>query len=685
MGFGDWIVGCFIQFSTNGPQTIGRLQGSIEGLNDRIRVQNGLMDRNASIMALQRRRMEELRATNLRYAATGMGVASLAIGAGLVASVKEAAEVQQKLNLYQMQTGASQREMLDVQKQVFETARMTAQSAGNVADQFVTIAQMNLPMNLMSSRMLDQMAKYSDVVNLASRGQISTSDALKIGISTAHQLGIYDAKGVLSVLTAEARESLLLPHGLQRFGTQVKYYAPWIRMFGDSPENINSVMALGNLIDISGLSTGRGGTSVRAFLQALVPSLQMTKHLQSGKLGLLRDMHLLRADNTPTSLVTDKQGRTYINPEVFTDALYTYAQSKVAGKKGADLIKARSDIVAALSGTFTAQGGLWSSVLSSTGMAQLKNWHERYSKTPKTIDEMQAKLLDTFSGSVQKFETSVERFGAALAMASLPTLARGLNSLARDIDGFTGYFVRHPVRAKLAFAGLATGAGVLGMGALGLYAAPWLVQLFGNRGIAQSLEALKAELQAAGSAVKNVSGLVDQFGRPLRTIATDAPEAATGIRGVASALRLIPVGSGVTIAIAAVAGLIYGLVKNAQDAANNPRFAALINWANGGANYGINPPPGTFPAQDPVTGALILPKNMSRKAWNALQSGADFDKAFAPQQTSVNIHGPITVAVPKGTTQAQAQALLQRFKALGNTSAVLSNGQSVRAAAATGI
>jgi hypothetical protein len=497
--------------------------------------------------------MTRLNATTARFA----GNFALAGAAVTGFSVVQAANLERQMKLFQMATGYSPRQMQNITSQVYKTGIATAQPAGTVGSEFVAITQMGLPPSLMTPDFLDKMTKFGDVVNLQSQNQIKAADAIKIAISSAHQLGLYSTSGIENLATSLMRTSFILPHGVQRFATQSKYFAPWLRSFGDSPESINQLMALSWMLDVSGMSTGRGGTSIAMMMRNMNSALQLTKHNEAGRSKLLGQMGLLRPDGTPIAVTLDKQGRPYLSSDIFADKLYGFVHRRTSGLHGEALIKARSNIVNMLGGAFGAQGGLFAGIMSNTGVQQLKMFHERFAKTPRSIDQAQAEVLDTFWGSLQKATSSVESFGSAMGSPGLKSLERFLNKFAGGFNNATMWAVKNPGDAGALSGGIAWATGVMG----GIWASS---KLFGA-----------------------ISGL-SRFGNSIRgvTIATEAVNAA-GLTTAAVGLTSV---AGAIAAVSSSVGLFTGIYKNLSDASRDPRIGALLKWGASGSNYGQAPP-----------------------------------------------------------------------------------------------
>jgi len=463
MNFGNWVVGVVLKFSSNGVYTMQQMNAASRMLNQTLAQQQGIITKNQAAMLAYQRRIEVLR--DRIWSLANVITTRLAVAGAAAAAfgVDQAANLEQQLKIYQIATGSTLKQMQAVRDQVFESAYATAQSAANVARQFVAISQMGLPASLMTPKLMDQFIKFGDIINLQSRNQMSAEEAIKIGIKSAHQLGIYSPQGIQQVLTEIARYSFLIPDGLQNFRTQAKYFAPLVATFGSSPQSIDSILSTYYLLDIAGMGQGRGGTSVAATIRQLTKMLQVTSHLQAGKAQILEQMGLLRPDGVPRAVVTTPSGEVYFSMPAFVHGLYDYMHRQTAGLRGEALAQRRTQILSQLEGLFQAQGGLFAALASNKGWEQFENLQQRLQKIPKSIDELQIELLDTFWGSLQKATTGVLSFAAALASPQLKTLEGFLTQFSQMMHNATMWAKDHPTQSNIIMGGLESTVGLWGV------------------------------------------------------------------------------------------------------------------------------------------------------------------------------------------------------------------------------
>ncbi|MGH7746681.1 MAG: hypothetical protein ACREQ5_18285, partial [Candidatus Dormibacteria bacterium] len=219
-------------------------------------------------------------------------------------------------------------------------------------------------------------------------------------------------------------------------------------------------MQAGWLMDIAGLGFGRGGTGYGAIIRNLMKSLQVTTHMQTGKRSILEQMHLLRPDGTPTSVVLDKKGLPYYSTSAYVEGIYDYVHGKTSGLTGQKLIEARTHALSNLSSAFGAQGGLFAAFASDAGWKLLEGYKVRMKKVPQTIDQAQREVLDTFFGQMQRATTGVSSFAAALASPQLGMFENALKSFANTMNRWTQWSLSHPGGSSAIMTGIESVVGL---------------------------------------------------------------------------------------------------------------------------------------------------------------------------------------------------------------------------------
>lgn len=603
MAFGDWIVGVFLRFNTNGVVTMQRLSGATQEANAQILRQQGLIDKNQLAMMRLTRRTEELRLAQMRLGTTLAGGAAAAGITSMVYAVDKAAQLQRTLIGIQNVTGA--KSTAGFYNQAMTLGNMFGMSPQDAAEIMRTTARMSAG-QMTGSQMSSAMPKIAEYAMLMHQNRgLDVDRAATVGIGLAHMFRAYDPKSLGKMLDMNLRMSEMMGEGPEQAMRQMAYYVPLLKNLNVSDDASMATMAL---LDRAGFRN-KVGTNVRAMVLQTLGPLQMTKFAQQGKNGMLNQMGITDAAGNIQSRFT--QNGQY---DMFGVLAQLVKWEQIQLKSG----KTLEDINKVLYGTFGKQGGTIAALFADPKMGGFLQSIRKYLNNPAVSMDEQAKRTQTgLLFQAGRAGANFQALATELAWPWLSSLTGSLKSLGDTLHGWQQWLHGHSdIEKRLGaifsiFTGLASARFVIGMAAL-----------------ARNSMMAMAAIPRLATAIEGLAGAAD-----IATGQIVADEARIGVAGRAGGIFKAVTGFSPTTAAAvggtlAVGGLLYGASQQGK-------------YGDGGMTYGSDLNHG---------GAVTNPYQ-------------ETDVSGRPIQHSVHIN-TVNLNMPKGTPEQHAQLFVQSLMRL---------------------
>jgi hypothetical protein len=429
MGFGDWAIGIFMRFESNGAITMARLASSTRAANEQLLRQQGLIDANAAAMARYTRRIEEIRLAQLRNTTMMAGGFALAGSASIAYSIAQAADLQRALTTVQIATGANGTQMGRIRQLAYDVSNITAQSVVQSAQIIGVMASSGInQIKQLNPDFVKTVAQFADVQFLKSGGQVSFEDATRQGIQLAHLYQAYTPQAIKPILDTVTKLSFMMPDNLNRYLTQAGYYTPLFRRMG-VPEDQSLIV--GAFLDRMGLGRGKGGTALQDFVIQSMNALEQTKHAQTGHLQALQRLGIVDSRGQNNFYRTDRKGATTFDLFGELRQINKALADQTKGLEGSALTAKRAEFINDLLSAFKIQGARFGFLATPGGVEQLLNMIHQLGRTQNTA-QAQSTYMGNFWGGFQRAKTNVQSIFAELGT---PWLKNATNFFIAVADG----------------------------------------------------------------------------------------------------------------------------------------------------------------------------------------------------------------------------------------------------------
>lgn len=444
--------------------------------------------------------------------ATGVGVA---MGAGIVSSVKTGMEFQAAMSRVGAVSGATAEDFAKLEAQAKELGKSTVWSASQAAEGMQYLAMAGFSTN-------DILKTMPGMLSLASAGQVELGEAADISsnILSGFGLAAEDIARVGDVLTTTFTTSNTSLSGL---GNTMKYAAPVAKSLGQSVEGVAAMAAkLGD----AGIQGEMAGTALRSVMNSLsAPTTAGAKYLEA--LGVS---------------ATDAQGNMRPMGETLKDL------SKAMEGQSDEW---RANVTKQIFGTEAMGSAMILMEQASSGA--LAEFEKSLSKAG-SAQEVAAKQTDNLKGDYAGLQSALE--GAKITIfeslePSLRSLTKSVTDVIAKVEKWMGEnpgLTKDIVMVATAVAGLATAA-------LPLRAAFETLQFLWALGRAPLLLLnLAMESQVVTMAASKAGMIASAAATKAWTVATKLGAGAAQLLGAAMKLMLGPWG---IVAAALVAAVVY--------------------------------------------------------------------------------------------------------------------------------
>lgn len=340
---------------------------------------------------------------NSRNTMRAVGVASLAMGAGMLAAfgmaVNAAADFEKKLDYFGAVNNATAGEMEKVRAKALELGRTTAFSASQVADAFVEMGKAGVSAKDITDGMAEAM------INLASAADIDLTEATNIVTSQiqAYGLSAKDAAHLTDVMAGAANASIV---DVSDLGVSLKYVGGVAHALGIS---FDSTIDALSLLGKAGIKGSTAGTSLRQIMVSLAGGTNKAKKE-------LEDLGIITADGS--NKFFDAQGKAKSLSEVFQ-----ILQDHTANLTQKQRLMAFRTI-------FNNRALAAAQILTKEGAKGFAEMNDQISKT--TAADVAAKRLDNLSGDIKKLKGNLDTLlieGGTPFQNFLRGLVQGLTKL----------------------------------------------------------------------------------------------------------------------------------------------------------------------------------------------------------------------------------------------------------------
>jgi hypothetical protein len=542
---------------------------------------------------------DRARAAGKAHVSSGLGfLGSMAAGAagdtilhGMAQGLKNSADMQMALVNVQIATNATAAQMDTLRALAYKLGSQTGQSASEVASEFQTLSSAFAhPADL--AKIATPIVNFADVQYFKSGGKASFAESVQQGTSMAHILGAYTPERMAPILEALTRASYAMPDSLARFQTQLSYYAPVFKGLGVA--DTDTIMA-GTIMDRMGLGRGKGGSALQNIILHAMDSVALTSHVQGKQRKGLEALGLVNADGSSKYYAWNPKDK---KNEFDIVGLLTQIDKSVKkvpeGLTGKAATKWQAGQLANVNAALGLTGERAALAITPEGLSTLHDSLERI-KASGSILDIQARLMNTYTGSVKRFTAGLNSLGSAVTAPWVDTLTHEVNQLADGLNTATAWFLAHPDAAAgfaydmVAIGGALAAWGLIGLGGIAV-----------NLGrVALGLEALKVSLKdfptpgtggIGGSGMPGIPGVTPKGGAPkpspgifsrFKSILPAVEEGAEAI-GLTAALSFL---TPEILGGAAVAGVIGGgiglaawLVRHKEDAPSAHSGHAYGPW-----------------------------------------------------------------------------------------------------------
>jgi TP901 family phage tail tape measure protein len=438
---------------------------------------------NESIALRQQRIMDQTAKKAAQMRAMVAGAFALGGSAIIIAAIDQAAKFQQSMTSVQAATGATASQFALMQRLAITTSGVTAQSSSTIAAELAAAATagLNRPDRLVAA--FPQLARAADVMMLSPK-HIDPVEAVTQLSKLSHLFGAYSGAPLHNMVDAATRLMFTQPESLSKLINQGKYFIPTALAAGISMKDIfTETMSMSQL----GLMSGRGGTSLRSFIQFMLGSPMITEYRSKKQLEGFEALHLY-----------DRSGHNrFVRPDGTLDlegAIGFLGKERPTMKP--------SDFVSDVFKAFGQMGAQY--IIPVTAAYAMKQRGEnltafnRIAPPGQAVETLWADYQKTFLFQWRNFTTNFANLGQSIFLPILPPLTEGLKDLAGGLGAMTNFFMAHPT--------LAMGTAITAIGGVTYAAGESVVSLYAFRNAILSVGGA-----AGGSSATSLAGLLGRW------------------------------------------------------------------------------------------------------------------------------------------------------------------------------
>lgn len=361
------------------------------------------------------------------FALAGVGVAAVA---GFGIAVKTAASFEKGISAVAAVSGATEAQLELIRKKALQLGADTTFSAGEAAGAMEELVKAGLTVDEVLNGAADA------TVALAAAGEIDLPQAATIAANAMNQFNLAagDMAHVADLIAGAANASAI---DVSDFGLSMQQAGATANLVGLSFDDLAvAIAAMGN----AGIRGSDAGTSLKTFLANLQPTTEK-------QIGLMTEL----------GLVTEDGGNKF-----FTAAGKVKPMAEIAGVL-AEALEGQTEQQKALTleTIFGSDAIRAAAIIANTGKKGFEDLAGAMGKV--TAEEVAAKRLDNFSGSMEQLKGSLETLLIQIGtpfLGALRAIVDGLTSFLNLLSG-----VPEPIQRMVAFIVLGSSAliGLLGV------------------------------------------------------------------------------------------------------------------------------------------------------------------------------------------------------------------------------
>jgi TP901 family phage tail tape measure protein len=428
-GFGDWIIGVYLRFTTDGPATMARLSAASSAANAQLLRQQGLIDANTAAMLRYERQIEAVRMRQLQLGtriAGGIALGGLALG---IAGLDQAAQLQKAMVSVGIATNTPESRMEPFRALALQVSNYTAQSIATIGREMATAAAAGLKQPSQLIGAFPHIAKAADVLWLSPQ-HVDPVNAVKLLTQLTHLFGAYQGPAFTHMLNRATQLMFSQPERFQQMVTQGKYFIPMAVQAGVGEDDIfKLLMSMGQ----TGLGRGRGGSGIRRMIEYLLGAATLTGHLSAAQHAAMGagfaghpGLNILGPDGRLRGTFEDKHGNLLLGK------VLAFLESERSRFRPADFAND-------LTNAFLQQGGLVAGtlLLPQVYAQTSRNW--AMVQQQADIEGMWRRYSNTLNFAVPQFLTNFKNVLAEMFYPALKPTTAALKSAATELGIFSQY------------------------------------------------------------------------------------------------------------------------------------------------------------------------------------------------------------------------------------------------------
>lgn len=357
-------------------------------------------------------------------------------------SIYEAAKLQTQLQLIRAGTGANDKQMERIKQSAYDLSSKTAQSVTQSAQVISVLATsgINDP-KMLTPQFINKVGMFADLQYLKSGGRVSFDESTKQAIQIAHQNQAYTPDAIGKLLETVSKLSFMMPDSLSKYLTQSTQYTPLFRRLGVPQDE---QLVFGTFMDRMGMGKGRGGTALANFLGAFTQPLQLTGHMQAGKLNALKELRILNPDGSRNREIfrEDKNGNLVIDPLKAMVGINQKLEEDVKGLRGTARMNKQVDDIALFQKAFGIQGARFSNLATPEGVALIMQIFSQLKRMP-SIETSQSGFMANIQGRTQQAKSNFQSLATEVGWQALPGVTKGAKDLADALHGAQTWLHQH--------------------------------------------------------------------------------------------------------------------------------------------------------------------------------------------------------------------------------------------------
>jgi hypothetical protein len=355
------------------------------------------------------------------------------VGLGYAADgVYEAGKLQTLMFGVKNSTGATNAQIRKLQQSAYDVGDLTGLSAVEAAKGMVNIARSSGGVFRTKSGGFDMAGLNAIIPTVLEAAQIQhitrgtpVDESATSMMETVHLFRASSGTPFKKLADDLTRLSEMMPTSLKTANRQFTYFEPTFKSMGISDMDAMSSFAM---LARAGYGQGKGGTNLQDLVAAALPALELTRHAQTGKAGLLRKYGFM-----------DAKG----NSEFFTDnkadLMGFYAHLADLGKE-----YGRTELTESFRSMFGIQGSRIANLARDPWIAQQIPAIEAIMKDPRlSLQEQFKGYQGQFGFQAERSAKNFQSLAGEIGSLALPGLTKGFMDLGNQMHSAQVWLHQH--------------------------------------------------------------------------------------------------------------------------------------------------------------------------------------------------------------------------------------------------